>query len=187
MAGAYEAEREMARLFEAHHVALTAYCRRRIASHMVPDALSEVYLAAWRRISDLPTGKELPWLYGIARLVVQNHRRGVRRQFRLRSRLERLLPPQMADTETQVVRRAEERIVLEALSTLRQTDQEILRLRAWEELTTAEIASVLGITESAAEMRLTRAKRRLERALKSAGYVDSSLIPARHRQERGQS
>lgn len=33
-------------------------------------------MTAWRRIADIPDGSELPWLYGVARRVVMNHRRG---------------------------------------------------------------------------------------------------------------
>lgn len=187
MAGAFDTDRELTRLFQDHRGALTAYCRRRVDWEQVPDVLSEVYLAAWRRMSDLPPGDELPWLYGIARNVVLNHRRGARRQSRLRSRLRGLAPVGNPDTESQVVRRADERLVLEALAMLRPADQEILRLRAWEDLTTGEIALALGVTGSAVEMRLTRAKRRLERALRALGYVDSSSTPDRHDRKEGRS
>jgi DNA-directed RNA polymerase specialized sigma24 family protein len=49
----------------------------------VADVVSEVFMTAWRRIVDIPDGSELPWLYGVARRVVMNHRRGARRRHRL--------------------------------------------------------------------------------------------------------
>ena len=67
-----------------------------------------------------------------------------------------------------MVRRAEDEAVLVALSQLRGPDREILRLAAWEELTGPEIAIVLGISLSAVQQRLHRAKKRLAARLKPA-------------------
>lgn len=72
-----------------------------------------------------------------------------------------------------MVRRAEDRMILEALAGLAPGDQEILRLKAWEELSSAEIGAVLGISPAAVDMRLTRAKRRLRRALEAVGFFES--------------
>ncbi|RPH35500.1 MAG: sigma-70 family RNA polymerase sigma factor, partial [Chloroflexi bacterium] len=54
---------------------------------------------------------------------------------------------------------------LEALSRLSASDQELLRLVAWEELSHAEIAEVMGISVNAVAIRLHRARARFERAL----------------------
>ena len=55
--------------------------------------------------------------------------------------------------------------VLRALDSLQPDDQEILRLAAWEELTSAQIAEVLGCSRGAAKVRLHRARQRLTAAL----------------------
>ena len=59
----------------------------------------------------------------------------------------------------------------------RQTDAELLRLWAWEQLTPAEIAEVLEITANAASMRLHRAKEKLREQLRKsaagAGHEES--------------
>ena len=65
--------------------------------------------------------------------------------------------------------------VLRALATLSDTDQELLRLRAWEELSSAQIAVVLGIRPTAVDMRLSRARRRLEQALGLAEPVAGGM------------
>lgn len=83
-------------------------------------------------------------------------------------------PPETGeDAGVPVVRRAEETMVLQALETLSTMDQEVLRLRAWEELSSAEIGTVLQLSPAAVDMRLTRAKRRLRRSLRSLGYFES--------------
>jgi DNA-directed RNA polymerase specialized sigma24 family protein len=51
--------------------------------------------------------------------------------------------------------------VARAFDTLKPRDQEILRLAAWEQLTTTEGAAVLGCSVSAYRMRLHRARGRL--------------------------
>lgn len=166
-------------LYETHRSALAAYCQRRIASEAVADALSDIFLVAWRRIDEVPEGAELPWLYGVARNVVSNHQRGDRRRRRLGARLMGAATFAAEQAEAIVVRRTEERLVLQALGMLRPSDQELLRLRAWEELSSAEIGASLGISPSAVDMRLTRAKRRLRRALKTVGFFESPVSEPR--------
>jgi RNA polymerase sigma-70 factor (ECF subfamily) len=178
MDGSAEAEAMLTVLYQEHRPAIDAYCRRRgVPSEAVADVLSDVFLTAWRRVADIPPDAELPWLYGVARRIVLNHQRSGRRRMRLSAVLASQPPPQSPDTETQVVRRAEERILLAALASLRPDDQEIIRLRAWEELSSVEIGIVLGISPPAVDMRLTRAKRRLGRALSAAGYFEAVSPP----------
>lgn len=67
---------------------------------------------------------------------------------------------------TQAVTRAERAPRLqEALNTLDAMDREVLSLRHFEELTVAETAQVLGITEPAAARRYIRALKRLKDVL----------------------
>jgi RNA polymerase sigma-70 factor (ECF subfamily) len=67
---------------------------------------------------------------------------------------------------TQAAARAERALRLqEALNTLDPTDREVLSLRHFEELSVAETAQVLGITEPAAAKRYIRALKRLKNVL----------------------
>ncbi len=69
---------------------------------------------------------------------------------------------------TQAVLRAERLLRLqEAINTLDPLDREILSLRHFEELTSAESAQVLGIQESAAAKRYVRALKRLRGILQT--------------------
>ena len=70
-----------AALFERHAKAIYNYCFRRVGDwSAAEDLLSVVFLEAWRRRDkELPPGKVLPWLYGIATNVVRNRRRSERR------------------------------------------------------------------------------------------------------------
>lgn len=177
MASEAAADERLNGLYQRHRRAIVAYCRRRVAEESVADLVSEVFLVAWRRIGDVPEGAELPWLYGVARNVVSNHHRGHRRRSRLMAALTAQPPETGEDAEVLVVRRADEKMVLQALAALSPLDQEVLRLRAWEELSSAEIGTVLQLSSAAVDMRLTRAKRRLRRSLRSLGYFESVSSP----------
>jgi RNA polymerase sigma factor (sigma-70 family) len=176
-------EAQFQRLFASHHKAIQRYCLRRLPSSEANDAASEVFLVAWRRIDEVPTGDgELPWLYGIGRNVVRNIERSARRKLRLAARVASLAPKVAPATDTIVVRHAEHQRALDALTQLRPEDQELIRLRTWEELPTRQIAQLFGITERAVESRLTRARRKLESIL-GAPSASSGAVPHPSREE----
>ncbi len=141
---------------------LARYLARRAAPDAVEDLFAEVMTVAWRRIDDVPADGELPWLYGVARRVLANHRRANGRFGRLLERIALVHPgadpgrPSWTGGDTDLEA---------ALARLTTGDAELLRLWAWEELTPAEIAAVLGVTPNAASIRLHRAKGRLRAAL----------------------
>ncbi|MDH3540605.1 MAG: sigma-70 family RNA polymerase sigma factor, partial [Acidimicrobiia bacterium] len=100
------------------------------------------------------------WLYTVARRVVYRYWRGASRFRRLLLRASVIDPPVSAPEEV-VVRRAELDGALEALARLKSRDRELIRLAAWEELTHAEIAEILGCSVGAVDQRLHRAKQKL--------------------------
>ena len=65
---------------------------------------------------------------------------------------------------------------MEKLARLNEADREILLLAAWEELSTTEIAAVLGCSVNAAALRLHRARKRLtkvyEKENSATGHID---------------
>jgi RNA polymerase sigma-70 factor (ECF subfamily) len=137
--------------------------------------MGDVFLTAWRRIEEAPEASDaLRWLYRIAHLTVSNHWRSAGRKRRLRARMEAMsvTPPRLiAD---QVVVRDDVRKVVDLLSRLKKSDAEILRLAAWEQLSTAQIAAVLDVSPDAAKQRLSRARQRLTTLYTKANPIDSS-------------
>jgi len=129
----------------------------------------------WRRMDRFEDETPLPWLYGVAYRTISNRRRGAQRKLRLSERLRGLRSGEVESAEDVVVRREQDRVVLEAISKLRPADQEVLRLAAWEESTAPLIAEVVGCSVAAAEQRLHRAKRRLTKVLSSSSM---SIVPA---------
>lgn len=169
-------------MYRAHHEAIRDYCFRRLSAADANDATADVFLVAWRRLDSVPTGDEtLPYLYGIARNAVANSARTGLRRGRLRAKIS-AQPVQMIDgPETEVIRRDEAQRILAALDDLSPTDQELLRLKAWEQLTSAEIAETLGLTVRAVDTRLTRARKKLARAATVHRSKSGATRPAESR------
>jgi RNA polymerase sigma-70 factor (ECF subfamily) len=69
----------------------------------------------------------------------------------------------MTGIEDFVVTAEESQRVLEAMSRLKPTDQEILKLSVWEELPHSDIALVLEITPGAVKQRAYEARKNLTR------------------------
>ena len=152
-------------MFEHHYNEVLAYCARRGTRAEADDAAAEVFAVAWRRIDDIDWDTARPWLYGIARGVMNNRFRTLKRQGRLAKKVASTAPLPSDGPELIVVRRAQDSEVVGILELLKASDQEVLMLAAWEELTAPEIAVALGISTSAAEQRLHRAKRRFAKKM----------------------
>ncbi len=149
-------------LYDRFYPHVYAYCRRRASAEAVEDVVAETFLVAWWKSDEIPGGDQaLPWLYGVAYRVLTHHWRSASRRQRLAEKLASFGAVAMTLPEDVVVLRHESRQLLAALAALNGTDQEILRLTAWEELSQAEIALALGVTVGAVRQRLHTAKRRL--------------------------
>jgi RNA polymerase sigma factor (sigma-70 family) len=126
-------------LFTQTCQAVLAYLVRRVDDPTdAADLLAEVYLVAWRRLEQVPVGDQgRLWLYGVARRVVANHRRGQARRRQLADRLRE----QLRSTSTTAHEPSDEEARIHtALDQLSATDKEILRLTAWEGLGAHEAA-----------------------------------------------
>jgi RNA polymerase sigma factor (sigma-70 family) len=149
-------------LFERCHPEVCAYVLRRAPQAIVEDVVSETFLVAWRALDSMP-GEPLPWLYGVARRTLANHRRGHLRSAALSARLIRTLgpPPEPVSEEVEPQMR-------DALLALTVREREALLLVAWEGLSPAQAASTLGCSSAAFRVRLHRARGHLAQLLERA-------------------
>lgn len=147
-------------LYAAHRDDVWRYMRRRAAADH-EDLTTEVFLVAWRRRDEVP-GDPLPWLYGVARKVLANHRRGGARREALAERAAAHAEPSVPDPAEAAGLRAD---LARALDTLSERDRELVLLVAWEGLTIGEAAAALGCARGAAAVRLHRARRKLGASL----------------------
>ena len=157
-----------------------AYAVSRIGRQPAEDAVAETFAVAWRRRADIPADP-LPWLLAVARNVIREAGRAEARQRMLMAELQSWLLPGGAcgdEVAEGVVNRAQ---VLAALASLSEADQELLVLVAWHGLTPRQAAIALGCSRPAFFVRLHRARRRLELAIRaqSAGWLAPAAVPAR--------
>jgi RNA polymerase sigma-70 factor (ECF subfamily) len=157
-------------VFREHHAAVRAFARRRAPAEAVDDVVSETFLAAWRRIDRLGDDP-LPWLLGIARNVVGTERRGHARRLRLWTKAQ---AGYCVNDERIDAAPPDDTRVLSALARLSERDREALTLIAWEELTPAQAAAVLGMPANRFRVRLHRASRRLRSALETEAPGEGS-------------
>jgi RNA polymerase sigma-70 factor (ECF subfamily) len=162
-------------LYRAHAREVHGYCMRRTSSEEAKDATSEVFLVAWRRYGDVPQGDEaLPWLYGVARNVLANRARSVRRRDRLAAKAAAHHDQAVPGAEPQIVRNEEHAELLKALSGLPEKDREILRLVEWEGLSREQVAEMFFVSRAAIDKRIARAYRKMARIL---GVPKPDLVP----------
>jgi RNA polymerase sigma factor (sigma-70 family) len=143
---------------------ICGYALRRVREpEDAAEAIAETFATLWRRFDACPRGADLrPWLFGVARRVIANQRRGERRRTALGQRLAEsfdaaafeLLDPTEDASE-----------LGRAFAALNDSDRELLSLVAWEGLTREEIAVALGTNRAAVRLRLHRARKRLRDAL----------------------
>ena len=156
------------KMYEQNYAAMRDYCLRRLGTDDAADAAAEIFTIAWRKLPTIPPEDQARlWLFGVARNVVAHHHRSRQRRSRLHNRLGQVVAvdQSVADTGEIVVRRSQEQEVIDAMDRLKAEDSEVLRLKVWEELPHDAIATVLGVSPHAVDMRVQRATKKLAKLL----------------------
>jgi len=173
-------------LYAAHFDAVLGFALRRTSRpEDAADVTADTFLVAWRRLGHVPTGQAArPWLYGVARRILANQRRGEGRRAALGERLRLQLAHAVNDLADEVVHRAD---VTAAMRRLSARDEEVLQLHLWEGLEAREIAEVLGIPASVVRPRLSRARSRLRDLLGNdpsrAGHLLAEPVATTRREQ----
>lgn len=157
-------EERFTNLYDRHYRNVLGYALLRAEPAMAEDLTSETFLVAWRRLDDLPD-PPLPWLLGVTRNLLRNHRVRRLRSDELIARLAGLATFVEGDVAERVASRHE---ALAVLAGLREQDVEAVVLANWYGLTPEEAAQVAGCSPRTYNVRLHRARRRLADALKLA-------------------
>lgn len=143
--------------YTENYIRVLKFVERRIADRETArEVAAEVFVVAWRKF-DPSHPPALPWLYSTARNLLGNayskHSRGLKLLEVLHERALTAAP----DPEIERLDHA--------MSQLAEKDREAIRLTYWEELTAAEVGTVLGCSEQAAWKRISRAKASIKRLL----------------------
>jgi RNA polymerase sigma factor (sigma-70 family) len=152
-------------LYREHYPAVLRFVARRSSPADVDDIVAETFVTAWRKQDEMAVAP-LPWLYRTARNTMLNAMRSEGRRVALHVRV-------AGDAATDVGRDpaamiSERGRLVDAWRQLDPLDREVLALQAWEGMSAAESAAVLGISRAACSMRSSRARRRLGSLLAAA-------------------
>ena len=152
-------------MWNQHAGKIYAYAARRIGRDAADDVVADTFVVAWRNRMSRPS-RDLPWLYGVARRVIADRRRSGERFQGLVERLSTSPSLDNPDPDQRLAARA-------ALDALSEDDREVLLLAAWEGLDASDAARALGVSSPSYRMRLSRARRRLAKALAAESGEDT--------------
>jgi len=163
----------LAELYLRYRDELYAWFRSRVpeaaASELTAELFAQVALSLGR-FRDEAGGSAGPWLYGIGKNLLRRYYEKGRVEEAARRRLG--MPIQTYDLEVETI---EDRLVAaelrpglaSGLDSLPREQRAALQLRVIEERPYAEVASILGCTETAARLRVMRALGKLARFIPS--------------------
>jgi RNA polymerase sigma factor (sigma-70 family) len=159
------------RCFREHYARLLAFTMRRVSGQeAAEEVVADIYAVAWRRRDRIPDSP-LPWLYAIATNVIADQYRSTRRRHDLDRRLAHEARAEATGSDPAESLALRDAFAV-AFARLTGSEQEVLRLVAWDGLGVGEAAQVLGCSEGAFRVRLHRARRKLARQLDAARPLD---------------
>lgn len=160
-----------AEIYDRYFREVYRYVAGRLGPDVADDVAAETFLLAFRKRDrfDPELGRVRPWLYGIATILVGQHRRKETRRYRAMARAGGRT---LGSVESHADRVADaitaQRIgqqLAAALAGLAPGDRDVLLLVAIAELSHQEVALALGIPYGTVGSRLNRARTQLRRRL----------------------
>lgn len=153
--------------FDEYVDTIHRYAARRLGADLAHDITADTFRTALERFDsfDPDRGQPIAWLYGIATNLIRRHARTEQR--RLRNQL-RAVDPNAApldpliDVDQRIDASRDAQRVVAALDRLEPADRDLILLSAWEGMSSAQIAEVLGMPASSVRARLGIIRTQLE-------------------------
>jgi RNA polymerase sigma factor (sigma-70 family) len=132
------------------------------------DITQETFLRAYHNLKRFdPTRPLRPWLLSIAANLARNRYRSAARYLLAITRFFRADTPSTLDMETNTARNQDADQLWNAVRQLHADDQQVIYLRFFLELSTAEAAQAMDVAEGTVKSRLNRAVGRLRVIIKN--------------------
>jgi RNA polymerase sigma factor (sigma-70 family) len=143
-----------------------AFVRRRADASTAQEVVADTFVVAWRRFSAVPADP-LPWLLVVARNTLMDQNRRHRRLNDLTDRVASLerSAGHAPGADSRLLEREQ---LIAALAELTDLEREALLMAAWDGLTNTQAAQVAKCSVWAFEVRLSRARARLSRTMKTS-------------------
>lgn len=161
-------------LYESAYSDLLKFVQRRTETANAEDVVAEAFLIVWRRFSEVPAREDdaRAWVFGIARNLLLNARRGEQRRQALGVRLAETAVSHRPSHADMVSSRVD---LGRAWALLSEVHQETLGLAIFENLSAPQAAQVVGISPVAFRLRLARARRSLRLLLEHCPQNESAV------------
>jgi RNA polymerase sigma-70 factor (ECF subfamily) len=132
------------------------------------DIAQETFLRAYRSLKHFDPSRPLrPWLLSIAANLARNRTRSAARYLAALTRSFRADPPKSLDVEQHTAQNLDATQLWNAVRQLPADDQQIIYLRFFLDLSTAETSQALDVAEGTVKSRLNRAVGRLRVIIKN--------------------
>jgi len=130
------------------------------------DIAQETFIRAFRSLDKFDTARPLrPWLLKIAKNLAYNQQRSLRRYFTAVQRWFETQPTATPSPNDIAMRTDQSATIHAAITNLKQSDQEIIYLRYFLDLSVSECAEVLGIASGTVKSRSSRALSQLRKII----------------------
>ncbi len=162
-------EAEFRRLYEAHRAAVHAYFTGRTGDpQQAADLMQDVFLRVWQhleKLTDMPDDGQRAWVFTVARNLSVDAHRHQHTQAGVEQALayEPARPQQSASAAVIATERVA--VVGEAIRRLPETQRVTLTMAAAGGMTSAELATALGVPAGTVRYRLSLARRAVAEAL----------------------
>lgn len=160
-------------MYREHYSAVRKYASWRCDSAELDDIVADVFLVAWRRFDEVNPSGARPWLFGVVKNVLKDHRRLRSNTARFVDHLIALRPARHTNLDTGDLSVEDVDLLKCGLGKVSEDDQQVLVLSSWYEMTAEEIATVLSISKSHVGVRLHRARTRFRTVMASLERDDS--------------
>jgi RNA polymerase sigma factor (sigma-70 family) len=173
-------------IFGRHHRRIWTYLARRNGREAADELAGEVFVSAFahRDRFDPARGSVVGWLYGIAANLTRTRFRREARAYQALGRVAAHDVPEAPAVDEAVDALAHGQDlarVQEAMDALPDRDRELIVLVAWEGLTYAEVAQVVGVEIGTVRSRLSRARQRLRELAALDDQVSDDSRPQRRK------
>ncbi|HUF54752.1 MAG TPA: sigma-70 family RNA polymerase sigma factor [Dehalococcoidia bacterium] len=150
--------------YQAYYPRLFAYIYARVGRvHQTEDIVSDVFERAYSKMDSLRNKDAFTtWLFTIARNVIVSHARKSSRETIVDPDVMREISPATASVEAEILQREEWEGIAKAISGFAQREQDIISLKFDAELSNAQIAEIMDLTEPNVRVIIFRTIRRLK-------------------------
>lgn len=164
-----------AELSQRYQAAITRYCDSYLHDATRAEDIAQEMFAKLCDIENLPSGPVKPWLYRVARNrcldILRRQQRSPTHHNRIRTGFDAARAT--AGPHTRAVRAERQQLIRQIIDEMPEDYRSVLILKYYEDLSRAEMAEALGVTEATVKGRLARASEYLHEQLRKLTGTDS--------------